>query len=94
MGAIIFIIRLAHFTFQTSPDLSSNTNAISHLAGADFVADLDGLADDLVAYAKGQIGRSPAASNGVNIRSTYTASFDLDVDIPFPERLWFELFTA
>lgn len=91
MRAVVLIIRLAHFTLQTRPDLSANADPVSHLDSGDFVADFDGLADYLVAHAKGQVGLSPAAGNGMDIRSADPAAFDLDVDVPVIEWLGFEL---
>ena len=91
MWAVVLVITRALLALQARPDLSPNTDTISDLAAGHLVANLDSMANDLMANADGKRGSSPAAINCVNIRATDTAALDLDVDVVGPELLRFEL---
>ena len=60
MRAVVLVVRLADFALQASPDLSTDTNAVSNFDGGNLVADFDGLADDFVPYADREIGLTPS----------------------------------
>ena len=63
-------------------NLCTDTNAVSDLNVLDFGADLDGLANDLVAYAEGEwdVG-APASTDLVDIGGADTASINGDIDV-------------
>lgn len=67
MRAVVLVVTLALRALQAGPDLGSNANTVTLLDGLDLGADLDGFADDLVAYADGQGSTAPATVDGVNI---------------------------
>ena len=89
--AVVLVIRLADLALQAGPDLCTNTNAVANLDGSDLVADLDGVANDFVAHAKGKACFAPATGDGVDVATADTTGFDSDVDITLAEWLWFEL---
>lgn len=91
MGAVVLVIALALRALQASPHLSANADAVALLDRLDLGADLDGLADDLVAYADGQGRTAPAAVDGVDVAAADAAAFDLDVDIVVAEDFGLEL---
>lgn len=91
VGTVIFLVGLANLAFQTSLDLGAHAYAVAHFAGGHLGADLDGLANDLVADADGQGRLAPASVDGMHIRATHTTRLDLDVDVMVLERFWFEL---
>ncbi len=91
VGAVVLVVRLAKFALQTSSDLSTDANAISNLDSGHLVANLDGLADNLVANANGEGAFAPAPIDGVDIGATDTTALDLDVDVTVFKLLWFEL---
>lgn len=93
MRAIIFIVRLANLALQTSPNLGSDSNAVSNIDRRNFVADFDCLANDLMSDAQREIGLSPTSSDGVNIGATDTTGLNQDIYIALLERLWFILET-
>ena len=91
MGTIILIVRFAKLALQTRANLSADTHTISNLDGCDFVANLDGLADDFMTDADGEWAVAPTASDGMNIRAADAAALNLDVDVAVFKLLWFEL---
>ena len=48
MRAVVFIVALALWTFQASPNLSANTDAIADLDIFDCGANLDGVPDNFM----------------------------------------------
>ena len=93
MRAIVLVICFAKFTLQTSPDLSADTNTVSNLDGGDLVANFDGLANNLMTNTDWKWTIAPTASDGMDIGTTNTAAFNLDIDITIFELLGFELRT-
>ena len=91
MRTVIFIIGLANLALKTSLDLSSDTNAITNLAGGDFVASLDYFANNLMTNTDWQGTIAPAAINCMDVGAANAASFNLDVNIMVLEWLWLEL---
>lgn len=91
VGAVVLLIRLTEFTLHTGTDLSANTDTIPNLDRLHFAADLDRLANDLVADTDRQRAISPAACDGMDIRATNSAGIDLNVDIVLLKFLWLEL---
>ena len=91
MWTVVLVITFALLALQARPDLSPDTDAISDLAAGHLVANLDCVANDLVANADRKRGSSPAAIDCVNIRATDTAALNLDVDVVGSELLRFEL---
>lgn len=89
--AVVLIIRLAVLAHQAGPDLCPDTNTVSDLDGRHFVADLDGMANDLVANAKRKACFAPATGDGMDVAAADTTGFDPDVNITLAERLGFEL---
>lgn len=89
--AIVLVVAFALRALQAGPDLSTDADTVALLDGLDLGADLDGLADDLVADADGQRCTTPAAVDCVNIATADTAALDLDVDVVVAEDLGFEL---
>lgn len=107
MRAIILIIRLAKFAFQTCPDLSANTNTVSDLYGSNFWTNLDCFSYDLMAHTQRYARVTPAlsttehlvfharlltyTSDRMHIASTYSAAFNLNIDVTVFKLLWFKL---
>lgn len=89
--AVVLIIRFAVLALQAGPDLCPDTDPVSDLDGRHFVADLDGMANDLVANAKWKACFAPATGDGMDVAAADTTGFDPDVDITLAERLGFEL---
>src|SRR5690606_30644484 len=95
LGAVVFIsvgAELAAF-FQATPDLSTNTSAISLLQGSDLVTDSNDSANDFVAGAQREWHHSlsPAGSGSMQIGTADTAGNDFEVDIVGLELFGFEL---
>ena len=65
--------------------------SVADLAVSDLATDLDDLANDLVANAKGEGSITPTSSDGVEVGSANTASLDGNVDIVLFELLELEL---
>ena len=61
LRAVVLLIRLAVDAVQVGADLSTNTNSVADLDSLHIFANLDGLADDLVADADGQWALAPTA---------------------------------
>ena len=51
MGAVVLIITLALLALQARPDLSTDSDAVTDFDGLDLVANLDGVANNLVSDA-------------------------------------------
>lgn len=86
--AVILICGLALRALETRPDLGSHAHAVSLLdPGPDSLADLDSLADDLVADTERPFVVTPAARDGVDIGAAHAARLDLHVNIIVPKRL-------
>ena len=94
MRAIVLLVCLAELALQACLDLSAHTDTISNFDTSHFVANLDGLAYDLVTDADGQRAISPATVDRVDIGAADTATLDLDVNVAVFERLRFELWWA
>lgn len=91
MRAVILVLALADIALQAGPHLGTNTNAIAHLNLLHVLADLDGLANNLVTDAERTLEVAPAAGDGVDVRPADAAALDLDVDIVILKRLGLEL---
>jgi hypothetical protein len=91
MRAIILVVRFADGTIKTRPNLSADADAVTDFQGGHLWSDLDRLANDLVADAKGEVGVSPAASDSVNVTAADAAAFDADINIVVAELFGFEL---
>jgi hypothetical protein len=89
--AVVLVIALALLALQARPDLSSNTDTVSDLDAGHLVADLDSMANDLMANADRKRNFTPTTGDGMNIRAADTAALDLDVDVVWAELLGFEL---
>jgi hypothetical protein len=50
--AVVLVIAFADFALEASRDLSSNSDTVTDFYCVDFVADLDGRSDDLMANAE------------------------------------------
>ena len=84
---------LAVLAVQASPDLSTTTSSIALFECGDLGTHSQDFSNNLVTNGNGCWGVTPAASDGVNIRTADTATFDLDVDIVVAECLELELYT-
>jgi hypothetical protein len=66
--AIVLIVALALWATHAGLNLSSNTNAVSDLAGGDVLANSDNLSNDLVSNADRSGGElTPSSGDGVNV---------------------------
>ena len=65
--------------------------SVANLAVGHLAADLDDLANDLVANAKRKRSVAPASSDGVNVGSANTASLNGNVDVVLLKLLELEL---
>jgi hypothetical protein len=82
VGAVVLLVGLAVVASQVGADLRTNTNTVTDLHLGDLGADLDDLANDLVAYAEGQRDvLSPSSGDGVDVGSADTAGINGYVDI-------------
>ena len=91
MRAVVLVLALAHIALQAGPHLGANADAIALLDLRHVFADLDGLADNLVADAQRTLELAPAAGDGMHIGPADAAALDLYVDIVIPKRLGLEL---
>jgi len=91
VGAVVLLVRLAVAAGQVGANLCTNTDTVADLDGLHIFADLDCLSDDLVADADGQRSLTPAAVDGVDVRSAYTAALDGNVNVAVLEGLELEL---
>jgi hypothetical protein len=86
--AVILLVVLALGAGEIGTNLSADTRAVTNLDLCDFGADLDNLTNDLVSDAEGKGNlRSPASTDGVDIRSANTACVDGNVDVVLLELL-------
>lgn len=68
VGAVVLVVALAVVAGQVGADLGADANTIANLdAGGAAIADLEDLADDLVADAERERGIAPPTSDGVHI---------------------------
>lgn len=91
MRTIVFIVSPAEFTLKTSPDLSTDADAVSNFHRRYLIANLDGFTNDLVANTQWHRSWAPAFVDGVYIRAADTAAFNLDIDVAVLEFLGLEL---
>ena len=91
MRAVVLVVRFAVVAFKAGLDLRAHANAITDLAGGDFVTNADCLANDLMSDTDWHRRLSPAASYRVHIGTTDTASIDFNVNVTVLEWLCFEL---
>jgi len=90
--AVVLLVRLAVVAGQVGLDLGAYTDAVADFDGRDIFADLDGLADDLVADAEWQRDIfAPAAGDGVDVGGADSAGVNGDVDVAVFEGLELEL---
>lgn len=88
VGAVVLLVGLAVVAREVGTDLSTNTNAVSDLDVFNLGANLDGLANDLVSYAKRERDvPAPAAIDLVDIGRADTASVDGNVNVVLLELL-------
>lgn len=98
--AVVLVIGLALWALQARPDLSSDTDTISHLDSGDLVSNLDGLSNDFVTSTNswvlvyGKLAVAPTASDCVDIGTADTTGVNENVDISITELLWLELLQA
>ena len=91
MRAVVLIVGFAEPALQAGADLSANTNTVPNFDACHLVADFDSLANDFMAHADWKRALAPTASDGMDIRATDSAAFNLDVDITIFKLLGFEL---
>lgn len=91
MRAVVFVITLALWALQASPDLGANTGSVTDLECRDLGSNLNDLTNDFVTNGNWCRRITPASSNGVYIGAADTTAFDLDVHIVVAELLWLEL---
>lgn len=91
MRTIILLICLTDAALQTSLDLRTHTNAITHFHGRDLGANFHRFANHLVAHADREGALAPAAADGVDIGATDAAGVNLNVYIIVFEGFGFEL---
>lgn len=91
MRAVVLVGALADVALEAGPHLGTDTDAIALLDLRHVLADLDGLADNLVADAQRTLELAPAARDGVHVRPADAAALDLDVDIVIAKGLGLEL---
>lgn len=77
---LALLARLAHLSAQAGAALRTYSHAVAHSHVLHLRADCGHLANDLVAGDDGVITGSPAAVNGVDVRSTDAAALDGDLD--------------
>lgn len=91
MRTVVLVGALALGTFQARPYLCADTHTVAYFDDGHVLANLDSLSDNLVAYAKGTLVIAPAARDGVHIGAAYTASLDLNINIPVAKGLGLQL---
>lgn len=70
LGTVVLVVLLATVALQARIHLGANTDTLAHLELGHLVPDMSDLADDLVARHDPVFRqRSPAASDGVDIRA-------------------------
>lgn len=82
--AVVLLVSFAVVACKVGSYLCADADSVALLKLCDLGADIDDLADDLVAYTKreGNVF-SPPASDCVNIGGADTAGIDCDIDIVF-----------
>lgn len=75
------IVVLALLTLQARIHLRTDTNTLTDLGESDLVANLDDLADDLVADGEGVGTAAPVAGDGVQVAGANAAALDLDINV-------------
>lgn len=63
----MLLVSLANIASQVGPDLSTDTNTVADLDGGDILADVNGLANNLVTDTDGSRAVTPAASDSVDL---------------------------
>jgi hypothetical protein len=82
VGAVVLLVGFAVVAREIGTDLGTNTGAVADLDILNSRADLDDLANDLVAYAERERDiLAPAASDGVDVGSADTAGVNGNVNI-------------
>jgi hypothetical protein len=89
---VVLLVSLAVVTGQVCPNLRANSNTITNFDSLHFGAYFDCLPNDLVTYTQRSRKFAPSSADGVNIRATYPASVDSNINIIVFERLEFELY--
>jgi hypothetical protein len=93
MWAVILICGLALRALEARPHLGSHADAVALFdPGPNGLADLDSLADHLMADTERAFIITPAARYSMDIRATHAARLDLYVNVIVPERLGSQLF--
>src|SRR4051794_32126069 len=90
MRAVVLVGSFAVGALEASPDLCADTDAITLLDGLHILADPDGLANDLVAYAERALELAPPAGDGVHVGAADAAALDLDVNVGLSKGLGLE----
>jgi len=89
--AVVLLVGLAVGAGQVGLNLRTDTDTVTFLDGLHVLADPDSLANDLVADAERHRSVTPAAIDGVQVRSADTAALNGDIDIAVLEGLELEL---
>lgn len=89
--AVGLVVALAFLAVQTRVDLRADAHAVANLGVRYLGADLDDVADDLVARHQRPVLVAPAARGRVHIRAANAAGRDLDVNVVIAKRLRLEL---
>lgn len=88
--AVVLVFMLALLALPTAEALSANAHPVAHFDVFDAIADLDCLANDLVADGQRIRHGTPSAGDGVEVRSADTAGINLDVNVIVAEILQLE----
>lgn len=91
LGTVVLVVCLARLALETGPDLCANSDTIADLYSRDLVADLDGPANDFMAYTQRHRSVAPTSIDGMDVGPTNTTAFNFDIDIPLLELLRLEL---
>jgi len=91
VGAVVLVVTLALRALQASPDLSSHAHSVALFDGLNLGSDLDGFANDLVSDTDWEWCITPSTVDGVDVTTTDTTAFDLDVNVVVSKTLGFEL---
>jgi hypothetical protein len=87
MHTVGLIVILALLALQARVQLGAHTYALPGLDQRHLGPDTKSLPNDLVANSQREVLLAPAATDSVHIRTTNTASLDLDLDIKVLEGL-------
>ena len=88
---VVLLVGLAVGAGQVCLNLRTDTDTVTFLDGLDILANPDSLANDLVANAERHRSITPAAIDGVQVRSADTAALNGDIDVAVLESLELEL---